>query len=174
MGKKNKKKKCGSMREWPSDDACGVFCDELLIPLKKVMHEGYKIERRPITQFTYNGYNIGKEDRILYPTPEERFSSRWLENETKFNRTLLDNILFTAFQLGMEQGRREERQGKLSYDILQGLILSRTNKIKELRRKLADYDDTYLDDVAGLATDSENESLLIDSLNIEEPVNVDP
>jgi hypothetical protein len=144
MGKK-RRRHISLMKEWPSDENCGVPADDIIFPLKKIVYEGYKFERKPVVQFTYTGYNIGKAERLYHPTPDERFSSRWLQNESKFKRTLLDNILFTAFQLGVEQGRRLDKNQRYSNALLEDIVKSRTNQIKDLRAQLAQYDETYAD-----------------------------
>lgn len=169
MGKKNKRR-ASLMKEWPSDESCGVPCEDLLVPLKKIVFEGYEIKRRPVTQFTYTGYNIGKADRLYYPTPDERFSSRWLENETKFNRTLLDNILMTAFQLGIEQGRRIDRNQKYANSLLEDIVKARTKTVNKLREQLAQYDDTYAND--NIPMEHEGTDLIIDEIE-DSPDNVD-
>lgn len=161
MGKR-KKRRAILMREWPADETNALPYDDLIFPLKKIMHEGYKLERLPINQFVYTGYNIGKNEREVYfPTPEERFSSRWLENEKKWKRTLLDNILITAFQLGIEQGRRFERNQRYSSELLMDILNARTKTIKNLREKLGKYDETYKEDLS-IPMEHEGEDLLID------------
>jgi len=135
MGKK-KKRHTSVMKDWPSDDCMGVQCDSLIFPLKKIIHEGYRLERLPTKQFTYTGYNIGKEERRFFPTPEERFAARWLDNETKHKRTLMDNVLMTVFQLGIEQGRRLDNPNRYNNVLLEDILKSRTKTIQELRRQI--------------------------------------
>lgn len=148
MGKRNKTKhRVHLMREWPVDESTCIPQEELLFPLKKIMHEGYRLNRLPISQFTYTGYNIGRTERAVYfPTPEERFSARWLGNEEKFSRTLLDNVLATAFQLGIEQGRRLSYDRNYSSKLLESLVYARTQKIKDLKAELSNYDNRFVED----------------------------
>lgn len=169
MGKKNKRR-ASLMKDWPSDESCGVPCDDLLYPLKKIVYEGYELKRKPVMQFTYSGYNIGKVDRLYYPTPDERFSSRWLENDAKFNRTLLDNIFMTVFQLGIEQGRRIDYNQKYSNQLLEDIVKARTNTIKALRARLAKYEPSYAEDV--IPMEHEDQDLLIEESE-DPPNNVD-
>lgn len=173
MGKKKNKKQHSLMREWPSDDCTGVQYDSLIFPLKKLLHEGYRLERLPTKQFVYTGYNVGEQERIYYPTPEERFSTRWLENEAKFKRTLMDNVLATVFQLGVEQGRRGERPNRYSNLLLEDILKARTKAIKNLRARLAEFDEAYRDDETPVPLESEDDSLLIDSMDVEMLDNVD-
>lgn len=172
MGKK-KKRKVSLMKDWPSDDCVGVQYDSLIFPLKKLLHEGYRLERLPTKQFVYTGYNVGAQELIYYPTPEERFSTRWLENEAKFKRTLMDNVLATAFQLGVEQGRRTERPNSYSNVLLEDILKARTNTIKQLRAKLAIYDEAYRENEIPVPLECDDDSLLIENMDVEALENVD-
>jgi hypothetical protein len=169
MGKK-KKRHVSLMKDWPSDSV-GVGYDSLIFPLKKIIHEGYRLERLPTKQFTYTGFNIGKEDQIYYPTPEERFTTRWLENEAKFKRTLMDNVLITVFQLGVEQGRRIDSSNRCNNILLQDMLKSRTRTIKNLREQLSLYDDSYNE--VPVPLENEDNRLLIEDALLEALDNVD-
>lgn len=124
------------MKNWPEDPEKCLPAHDLLSPLKKIINDGYELTRQPCMNFLYAGYNIGEEDILCSPTPSERFSSRWLSNEKKFKRYLIDNVLMTAYQLGVEQGRRKERKGKIPYDLLLRMYESRGKKIELLIEKL--------------------------------------
>src|SRR5882762_1861518 len=97
----SKKPKYNLMKQWAEDNSCPPPM-ELLPPLKKILTEGYEFKRKDLTYFNYLGYSIGQEDMLYSPTPVERFSPRWLNHEQKHNRYLIDNVLMTAFQLGVE------------------------------------------------------------------------
>jgi len=161
MGKKKKHRAINLMKDWPSDGGT-IHYESLIHPVKKVFFEGYKLERKAIKQFTYTGYNIGNSEHLYYPTPSERFSSKWLENEEKHNRTLLDNIFVTIFQLGMEYGRRSDRSNKLSNDLLHDILRARTATIKELREKLSVYDPAFAEPEP-IPVETENLDLLIET-----------
>lgn len=166
MGKRNKKKyhHHALMKEWP-DDSDLVSYSSLIEPIKKIYHEGYKVERKPIRTFIYKGYNIGKEDRFYFPTPEERFTARWLENEDKFDRTLMDNIFAVIFQLGMEQGRRTSRHDRYANDLLQDIIDARTKTIRCLRQRLSQYEPEFADEKEiPLDRKNEEEDLIINDV----------
>jgi hypothetical protein len=171
MGKK-KKRHINLMRDWPTDETCGVRYEDLIYPLKKIMHEGYRIERLPVSQFIYTGYNIGEEEYRYYsPTPQERFAHRWLDNEKKQDRTLLDNVLVTTFQLGMEQGRRLGRTQNYSNQLLEDMLKSKSNTIKKLKATLSQYDPAYAEDPP-TPMESEDAELLIEDFE-SELINVD-
>lgn len=141
MSKKNKRNIC-LMKNWPSDETLGVPFEDLIFPVKKIVLEGYRMERLPIKQFTYTGYNIGEPERLYYPSPVERFTTRWLTNDEKFKRTLLDNALQVAFQLGMEQGRRLDKYKRYNNDLLVDIIHARTRTIRRLQAQLSEYEET--------------------------------
>lgn len=141
------------MREWPADGS-PITAYNAISPLVNIMHEGYSLERKPVMHFLYHGLNIGKADRLYNPTPDERFTGRWLTNDMKFNRTLLDNVLITAFQLGIEQGRRLEYNNKLNIELLQSILYARNNTVKYLRAKLAEYDESFIDTPIPLEMDT--------------------
>lgn len=160
MGKRNKKKH-SLMHEWPDDKSCGVRYEDLIMPLKRIVFEGYKLERLPLKQFRYTGYNIGPTDQLWAPTPEERFSSRWLDNEAKNKRTLLDNVIMTVFQLGIEQGRRLDYGNRYEHKVLRDIVESRTATINKLRAELSQYDPSYIERPE-IPLEHDDEDLLID------------
>lgn len=165
-GKKKYKNTC-LMQEWPDDNTCGIDPEDLIFPLKQILLEGYRLDRTAQNQFIYAGYNIGTEEhRVYHPTPAERFSSRWLNNETKFGRSLLDNILMTVFHLGIEQGRRFTQPELDINKMLTSIIELRTKRVHELETKLSEYGDAD-----GITKEIPFESNLPD-LNIDDDVSI--
>lgn len=162
MGKK-KKHTTTLMKKWPKKETEQIAPAVLLLPLKRILHEGYRLERRSsVVDFVYDGYNIGKDDLVYSPSPEERFSAKWLEMSTRFKHTLLDNVLFVAFQLGAEHGRRCSNKNKMPQEIMDNLLAARTNRIKLLKEKLSQYDKSYgKDETVPLI--SNNQDLMIES-----------
>lgn len=142
MGRKHKNQ--SQMRDWPEDKEKCLPVNDLLLPLRKIYFDGYSSERKQHNHFTYTGYNIGEEDYLSSPTPVERFTARWLSNEQKFERYLIDNIIHTAFQLGMEQGRRKERKGKIPYHIMERILEIRSERINALAERLSKYEEVYM------------------------------
>lgn len=160
------------MKEWPDDETSTVSYEELISPIKKLLLEGYRMERYQNKQFVYSGYNIGKSERLTSPTPDERFSSRWLENEEKFKRTLLDNVFATVFQLGIEQGRRFDKINRYNNSLLRDIVDARTRTITKLRAELGKYDPSYA--VSNdIPAEKDDDSLLIDNMELEELGSVD-
>lgn len=159
------------MKNWSDDENQLVSYDDLLSPLKRIMHNGYRLERLPITHFMYSGYNIGSNEQLYFPTPEERFSSRWIENDAKFKRSLLDNVLITAFQLGMEQGRRLDRRNRISNKLLEDILKTRIKMVKNLKFKLSEYDNRYKEN-SPIPLESGDDDLIIENMQVS-PDNVD-
>ncbi len=160
------------MKKWPNGTRT-VHPALLLMPLKRIIQEGYELKRNNISSFDYTGFNIGEDELQDLPSPEERFSPHWLEVSSKFQTTLLDHALMIALQLGIEQGRRLARQNKLSQDIMDAVLVARTNRIKDLRQKLSKYEPIPEDMEFDILSPSNNPDLLIDA---ECPMseNVDP
>ena len=168
MGKGKKKREL--MKEWDPDETVGAYYNDLIDPIKRVFKDGYRVERYNTNQFRYTGYNIGEKDRLYHPSPAACFNPRWLENEAKHGRTLLDNIFKVIFLLGVEQGRRSEKNHTHTNELLTDILISRTKTIKELRLKLGEYDDAYLDDVP-IPLENDDPELVMSFL--EEPDDVD-
>lgn len=131
------------MRNWSKDGEIPPL-DQLLLPLRKVIFEGYSIERNGNKTFVYMGYNIGASDQLYNPTPDERFSSRWLSNEEKFvGRTLIDNVLMVAYQYGVEAGRRLSNKTQIDQEFLYGILASQTNRINKYAEQLSHSNPLY-------------------------------
>ena len=167
MGKKKRNKQRHSfLRDWGKSDIEVPTYEELIQPIKKLFFEGYQLTRKMTTYFNYMGHNIGSEELQSYPSPEERFSARWLDNESKNNRTLLDNIFEVVFQLGTEYGRRLERKKNFSLPFMQRLLECRTKEIGFLRTELAKYDERYNIYDVEIPFDSDDDDLFIDQIDL--------
>lgn len=123
-------------KRWPSNQLDLVIYNDLISPLKSIIYSGYKLIRNKKSSFEYNGYNIGDFDLQSNPSMSERFSEKFLEEEKKSNRTLLDNVLNAAFLLGMEQGRRVERKRQDNVSAMAKALEDYRNKNIELRKKI--------------------------------------
>lgn len=98
------------MRKWPNDLTAMVGYNDIVEPIKKILEEGYRLIRKDKQDFEYEGYNIGKQERKFVPPPNYRFSKKFLEIEKKGNKSLFDVAIHTIFLLGIEQGRRFQKQ----------------------------------------------------------------
>lgn len=172
MGRKHKHNP-SCIKEWPSDETIGVLPSELITPFIRILKEGYRMDRSAANQFNYIGYNIGKEERLYFPSPAERFSRRWLENEAKYKRSLLENVLISVFHMGMEQGRRYSRYDTYNNQMLVDIIKARTKTIHKLQSKLSEYEEDTKPVETPLT--SNNADLLIENFLFEEELDsVDP
>ena len=98
------------MKDWPKDKNETVYVDHLLDPLHSSLLAA--IAGGPSVYFTgipYDGYNIARQDLVASYSPEERLTAEsltwWLEGQGK---DVYSQILLIAFQLGVEQGRRDK------------------------------------------------------------------
>ena len=168
MGKKKRQKP--SMTEWI--DGQIVPIGYLLSPLHRIILDGYKFERKASSSFDYVGYNIGETERLYSPTPAERFTSRWLNNEAKFNRTLLENTMITIFQLGMEYSRRLDAQHGLPRKVLEDLLNQSVSQNAALRSELSEYDDKHEEKEIPMISDIED-LIIEDFIELDETKEVD-
>lgn len=132
---KPKKEKTSSkkMRKWPTNLNTTVPYNALISPIKKILEEGYRLVRKKEkTSFEYEGFNLGRQERKLFPPPNYRLSKKLLELAEKDNHSLFDVMLHIVFCLGIEQGRRVSRP---EYQALNKAI-SALEKYRRDNRKL--------------------------------------
>jgi hypothetical protein len=93
------------MKQWPEEKDETVWVEDLLDPVKDALEFAYDLQpNNHSVDIPYRGYMIGKNDIATCFGPVERLS---YENINRDNgRDALDEILLIAFQLGIEQGRR--------------------------------------------------------------------
>lgn len=84
------------MKPWPKDKTKLVAFDELIGPVRATFRGA-----------PYNGHDIGDHDKAACASPDWTFSKEGLAYHAERGRGVLDLCLMTAFQLGMEQGRRQ-------------------------------------------------------------------
>jgi hypothetical protein len=95
------------MKPWPLEGSVN-FCD-LVEPLARILRENVTLSLT-YTPSTYEGYDIGEREKACSPTPDQDLSPEWLEYHKDHGRDLIDVILANAVRLGIEQGRRLERE----------------------------------------------------------------
>ena len=131
--KSKKEKSVKKMRKWPSNPNAILAYGAIISPIKKILEDGYRlIRKKEKVSFEYEGFNIGKQERKLFPPPNYRLSKKLLELSEKDNRSLFDIMLHVVFCLGMEQGRRVSRP---EYHAL-NKALSALEKYRRDNRKL--------------------------------------
>jgi hypothetical protein len=131
--KSKKDKNAKKMRKWPSNPSATVAYGAIISPIKKILEDGYRlIRKKEKTSFEYDGLNLGKQERKLFPPPNYQLSQKLLELNEKDNRSLFDVMLHVVFCLGIEQGRRVSRP---EYHAL-NKALSALEKYRRDNRKL--------------------------------------
>ncbi len=96
---------------WPEDGSTAPF-EDLILPIRKAIKAAYSMRRRRAKQdVPYHGYDIGQHVKAGSFGPDEALTAANLaySNEDQ-GRDALDVILGLAMQIGIEQGRRIERE----------------------------------------------------------------
>jgi hypothetical protein len=125
------------MRKWPDDPSRLISYSNLIDPLKEVLIKGYRLFRKDdVKSFDYTGFNIGKQEQTIYPSPKNRLKEKSLQEAKKSGKTLMDVILNITFLLGIEQGRRAERREHKSIEELCETLEVYRNSNKDLRIKI--------------------------------------
>lgn len=99
------------MKQWPDKNEM-VDVEKLLTPVRHSLGRAYRLTRiNQGADIAYEGYDIGKELRVTSLSPKQALTAVELEwSESQHGRDALDTILLIAFQLGVEQGQRFERE----------------------------------------------------------------
>lgn len=124
------------MKKWSDDPSALVQYKRLIDPLKDIINKGYKLIRNDIKSFDYEGYNLGKQDLLTFPSPKNQFAEKHIEKFNKKNIKLIDIVLNITFLLGVEQGRRSERQEQKSTEALINTIEQYRETNKNLRYQI--------------------------------------
>jgi len=128
-----KKKK---MKKWPDDPSALIQYKKLIDPLKDIIRKAYRLDRNNIKSFDYEGYNLGKQELQSFPSPKNQFTEKNIEKQNKSNIKVIDIVLNIAFLLGVEQGRRSERQEQKSTETLINTIDQYRESNKNLRYQI--------------------------------------
>lgn len=100
-----------SRKAWPVDERETVDIDKLLDPVRRAFRTfAPKFNWRKATEqreHVWDGYPISKEvEGITVCEPEYYLSREGLDRALSNDRDVLDNLIFIAFHMGFEQGRR--------------------------------------------------------------------
>lgn len=97
-----------ALKAWPAGHKL-VDIEKLLAPVRGIMNRaGTWKQRDPLPPLAYVGYDIGQEDRHVRHCAD--FSRRGVARAEDQNFSVLDMVLDLVFMLGVEQGRRVERE----------------------------------------------------------------
>lgn len=95
------------IRQWPEDLSELIQYDVIFTPLKSILEKGYTLSRKQEWKFDYNGYDIGKQEKKMFPAIKEQITEKYLKKEKEKNgRSLMDVVMRVMFLMGIEQGRR--------------------------------------------------------------------
>ena len=95
------------LKLWPKDRKQTVDPGELLKPLFKAAKFLYTLKRRNVGQdVPYNGYTLGSKTLAVSPNPKEALTAENLRNYWRGMKPF-EVLLLLAFQMGVEQGRRD-------------------------------------------------------------------
>jgi hypothetical protein len=141
------------MKQWPKDGKPVLFSDIAdplvqamadavgngmvrAVPVKRRGGYAFRSNTSDLASIDYHGYDIGEDDKATCNSPEYRLSGEGLRFDwTDQGRTPAEVIIGLAVQLGIEQGRRIERERSeagQTLDLIRRLIsaenASRTGK----------------------------------------------
>lgn len=134
---KDDKKSPPKMKEWPNSQYEMVQYDNLIDPIKCVLQKAYKFYRRDeVKSFEYDGFNFGKSEQKNCPSPQQRFSEKFIEFENKRGKKVLDIAINIVFMLGVEQGRRIEKIATKPFLAMKSALSAYRETNKELRARL--------------------------------------
>lgn len=115
--------------KWPSDGSC-VPASLLLRPVMEAIRNTHHIEYVG-GEANYDGFDIGQRELVGSFSPYE-LTHRQLD---KLDDRPLDRWLLVAYQLGVEQGRRDERHSQEDWKFLYESLKDRTKvQIEDLTR----------------------------------------
>ncbi len=96
------------MKTWPKNDT--VYFEDLTDPLRKVVDDLYKLERKPYCDIDYKGYGLPNESSYSFQ-PNERLNEENLRyDDEDQGRDAMTVVIGLAVQLGIEQGTVMERK----------------------------------------------------------------
>lgn len=102
------------MKKWSDDKKKMEQMDDILEPLCRALKHCYKLKRINANKdFPYDGFNLADEDLSMSVDPKTALSAKWIRKQLEngaVDMKAYKIILMLAFQLGGEQGRRDERR----------------------------------------------------------------
>jgi hypothetical protein len=130
-------KKKSKLKKWPENPTELLSYKDIINPIKDIINKGYRLWRKDeVKGFDYEGYNIGERELLNQPSPHERLSEKCLAYEKKLGHNLIDVVLNIVFLMGIEQGRRVEKQDIKQVDDLFQTLEKYRETNKNLRIKI--------------------------------------
>ena len=117
------------MVKWPKDETTVMF-NKIADPIKEAIEFAYDLTRQNKRKsIPWHGLDIGEAEKVSNLTPKERLKKTQLDHSLEDQgRDALDEIIGIAVQLGIEQGRRIEKQSienhslKTKLEIIKSLL----------------------------------------------------
>lgn len=93
-------------KPWPKDGSPVEFTS-IIEPLRDVVKQLYKLERRPLQDVDYKGFDLGLQEKTICLLPQDALTAEnLLYAEKDQGQDPMTVVLSIAVQLGIEQGRR--------------------------------------------------------------------
>lgn len=100
------------MESWPVDRDKPESAENILKYLTAVYR---KVMNNPSQDYSYNGFDIGQKEKASIPSLAGIATKSDRKYNAERNRDEHDVFLLAALQLGIEQGRRLERESQKSF-----------------------------------------------------------
>jgi hypothetical protein len=140
------------LKNWPKNKFDFLNYEEVIRPIKKTILEAYRMVRKDVKFVPYDGYTFGDFDLSYFRNPEmlmNQCMNKWGRFKDK---SPLDVMLFTIFWLGVEQGRRFERNNLTAFSEENFRQSSESTSFMDFLRKEAKHHnlplDKYIENVA--------------------------
>lgn len=126
------------MLQWPDNPRQLVSYDDIVKPIRAILNKGYRLTRKAdVQEFDYDGLEIGAFELQHHTSNRFRFTKAHLEHEDKHGQNkLIDVLIHVAVLLGIEQGRRAERQRQVPMEQLNETLVRYREANRDLRYQL--------------------------------------
>ncbi len=126
------------MKQWPRNRKKPLVFSVLVSSICKYVRKNYDLVQRGPSLTAYNGYTLGIDALACSLPPDEALTHEALAYTLESHgRDGLEVILTTAVQLGIEQGKRIERENSSSLrELFVKLLIARLDISKAEKKKL--------------------------------------
>jgi hypothetical protein len=127
------------VKQWSDEPDELALYNDVFAPFKNILEKGYRLIRNANEwKFDYNGYELGKQEKKIFPPAKEHFTEKFLKREKeKYDRSLFDVVMRLLFLMGVEQGRRMAYQEQTPIRNLQKTLADYRERNKSTRYQLA-------------------------------------
>lgn len=150
------------LKSWPKNKFDFLNYEEVLKPIKKAIRDTYKLVKKEPPVILYDGYTFGDSDLEYFRSPDIILNQS-LKKWGRFkDKSPFEALMFITFWLGVEQGRRFERNNLTPFTEENNKYSRESNSLMDFLRKEAAIHKMSLDQYV------ENISTLRDKKNTEE------